>query len=337
VYDGAVDSLTARAEALRAAGRYEEAVGFAEQALALDPENFTAHAQRASALHMADRDLEALVAAEKCCEMQPENGSTHRVRASILSHLAKHREAVEAANLAVSIDPDVPMAQFVLAKVLVGAGRDQEALGHIAVAKTLDPEFANPHELEGNIYLEQENFAAAESAFRAALELDPEMAVAKYNLAIVLRRTGRADQAVALTRTLIVDDPSDLSNVQAMINAGNEYVRGGPLNKAMVWCLRLSFLRLPLIPAMILAPFAYIERKRRKASLPAGSWEAIQAAKQSRPILEAKRVDRNKSLKNVAIIITLMVLVVGGLLLLLELLGSSPQSSPITLASHYFK
>jgi tetratricopeptide (TPR) repeat protein len=321
VYNGAVETLTARAQALRVAGRYTEAVEFAEQALALDPECFDAHAQRASALHMVDRDHDALVAAEKCCAMQPENESTHRVRASILSALSKHGEAVKAASLAVEIQPDVPMSQYVLAKVLVSAGRDQDALQHIAFAKQLDPEFALPHELEGNIYLEQKKFKNAEGAYLAALELDPELAVAKYNLAIVLRQTDRADEAVALTRTLIVDNPNDLTNVQAMINAGNEHVRGGPINKAMMWCLRLSFLRVPLIPAMILAPFAYLERNRRKAELPSGTWDAIQAAKRSGPILEAKRIERNNSLKNVAIIIALIVFVVGGLLLLLKLLG----------------
>jgi tetratricopeptide (TPR) repeat protein len=281
-----VGLLAQRAEVLWIAGRYEESVDFAEQALALDPENFDAHFVRANALQLSDRLSEALAAAETCCRISSDTAAAHRVRSSILGGLGRTGEAVESANRAVLIDPSNPASLCMQANALMAAKRWNDAHTAIRQAKDLDPELPMIYEAEGNIFLEQEKYVLAESAYRNALSLDPDAANVKFNLALVLCKTNRADDAVALTRALIIEDPKDRSNVRALIRHGDAYVRGGRANRWFARC-RQPGVGWFIIPFLL--PFAWFERRRRRELLPAGTWAAITMARKSSDFAKVKR------------------------------------------------
>jgi tetratricopeptide (TPR) repeat protein len=307
-----LEVLIARSEALRLSGRYPDAVVAAEEALRVSPDDYDAHAQYAAALFAADRDQEAHIAILRCCAMDPTSSWANRVRASILRSLGRHRDSIEAARLAVALDPLDPTVHITLADSLVASEKLDESLAAAQEAIRLDPELARGHETLGNTYLAMGKDADAERAFLAALERDPERSVSKFNLSIAMRNLGRSNEALPIVRSLILEDPTDIANVQAMIDAGNRHVRSGPFNRALIWMLRLAFLRVTLALALIIAPFAWLERRAKKAQLAPGTWEAIQAAKKSKPIVEAKRKGRKDTYKLAGIV---LLFVIGVLLL----------------------
>jgi tetratricopeptide (TPR) repeat protein len=308
--NSSVDALVARSTALRTAGRFDDALTIARQAVAQDPQDYEAMGELAAVLHMLDLDQEALTAISRCCGMRPDDEWAHRLRSGILRCLQRHGEAVQAAQLAVSIDVNEPLSHISLSQALVSADRQKEAVVSAAEAVRLAPEMGAAHEMLGNAFLANNKYDSAELAFRKALELEPERSVAKFNLGITLRNLNRADEAIPLARALIVDDPSDVTNVQAMIAAGHEYVRRGPVNRAMLLCLRLAAFRIPVVFAAILFPFAMIERSVRRRKLAPGTWEAIKAAKKSRSVKEAKRQERAPILKAFAIIAAMILFVI---------------------------
>jgi tetratricopeptide (TPR) repeat protein len=310
-----LDLLLSKSEALRMSGRYPEAVAAAEEALRLSPDDFDAHSQHAMALHMCDREEEAHVAILRCCSMNPTSGWANNMRASILRSLGRHRESVEAAQLAIALSPNDPSPHCTLAQSFIGLDKGTEALVAAKAAISLDPDLALAHETLGNVYLAMDKNADAERAFLAALERDPERSVSKFNLSVAMRKLGRSDEAIPIVRSLILDDPNDVTNVQAMIDAGKSHVWGGSINRVMLLMLRLAFLRITLVVALLLAPFAWLERRARKAQLAPGTWEAIQAAKKSKPILAAKREGRKDTYKTAGIVL----LFVFGVLLLAAL------------------
>ena len=305
--DSPIAGLIARSEALRTTGRFDDALLAVGQALAIDPNDFDALSERATVLHYADRESEALETIEKCCAMRPDSEWAHRLRSAVLRTLGRHREAVEAAELAVSIDPNDPFSHSCLAQALVSAGRPKQARQPAAEAVRLSPEMALVHDTQGRVHLANKNFDLAEAALRKALELDPEGRTAKFNLGLALRQQHRADEAIPLARALVLDDPSDVGNVQAMIKSGHEYVRRGPINRAMFGFLRYAFLRVPIVFAALLFPFAMVERGVRRRKLPPGTWEAIQAAKKSPIVKAANRASRPANWLQIRVIVGLLI------------------------------
>lgn len=293
--ESSADALLARSIALRSAGRYDDALEVARTAVAADPNDFDALGELATVLHLVDRETDALDAIERCCAMEPNNEWAHRLRSAVLRHLGRNREAVEAARIAVDIDPNDPISHSHLAYALIGADQAKQALAPSAEAVRLGPEMGLTHETQGYVFLMNGKYDLAEGSLRKALELEPERTVAKYNLGLVLRHLHRADEAIPLARSLILENPGDISNVHAMVQAGHDHVRRGPINRAMFWFLRIAFLRFPLVMVALLLPFALLERQLRRRSLPPGTWEAIKTAKKTpqlkAAIRESQRVD----------------------------------------------
>jgi tetratricopeptide (TPR) repeat protein len=134
------------------------------------------------------------------------------------------------------------------------------------------------------------DYAQAERAYRNALSLEPERSIAKFNLGIAMRNQGRAAEAIPLARSLIAEDPSDLTNMQALIDSGKEWVRGGPINRLMRHCFLLAFLRLPLVLAVLLMPIAWVERRARR--------DRCQKGPGRRSNVPSRRRESNESAKN---------------------------------------
>ncbi len=306
--DSPIAGLIARSEALRTTGRFDDALIAVGQALAIDPNDFDALSERATVLHFADREAEALETIEKCCAIRPDNEWAHRLRSAVLRTLGRHREAVAAAELAVSIDPTDPYSHSCLAQALVSAGRPKQARQPAEEAVRLGPDMGLTHETRGFVLMATSEYEQAETSLRKALEFEPERTVAKYNLGLVLRELHRADEAIPLARALIISDPTDVTNVQAMIKSGHEYVRRGPINRFMFRCLRWAFLRVPLVIAALVFPFAMVERVVRRRKLPPGTWEAIQAAKKSPSVKAANRASRPANWLQIRVIVGLIII-----------------------------
>ena len=74
-------------------------------------------------------------------------------------------------------------------------------------------------------------YASPESLWRATLAVNPDSWMAENNLAIVLQRTGRMDEAMAHLQRALTIDPD---NIETRNNLGNAFLRMGRVDEAFV-------------------------------------------------------------------------------------------------------
>jgi putative PEP-CTERM system TPR-repeat lipoprotein len=90
-------------------------------------------------------------------------------------------------------------------------------------ASLVERDTKNPiyHTLLGEVRAAQQDYPAAESAFRAALAINPDLPVAKRDLAQVYTATGRSEEARTLYNDLLVKTPNDAA---ALLGLADTYI-----------------------------------------------------------------------------------------------------------------
>jgi superkiller protein 3 len=135
--------------------------------------------------------------------------------------------AGDAYRRALSERPVFPKAANNLILTLVKAGKGREALERARALVAAAPDDPNGHFTLGLAQADQDVAEAIES-FRRALELAPRHALARYNLALVLKRADRAEEAVAeLTRAIAIEP-----RAEAHYTLGVIYWQRGDLDRA---------------------------------------------------------------------------------------------------------
>jgi tetratricopeptide (TPR) repeat protein len=110
---------------------------------------------------------------------------------------------------------------------LVKAGKGDEAVARAAALVAVAPADPDRHFTLGLAQSEQD-VAGAIASFRRVLALDPRHALARYNLALVLRRADRLDEALQeLDRTIAIDPRPDAYYLRGVI-----YWHQGDLDRA---------------------------------------------------------------------------------------------------------
>jgi predicted Zn-dependent protease len=77
------------------------------------------------------------------------------------------------------------------------------------------------HTLLGVVRAAQQDYSAAESAFRAALEINPDLTATIRGLAQVYMATGRTDEAKTLYTDLLAKNPNEVS---ALLGLTDTYI-----------------------------------------------------------------------------------------------------------------
>ena len=171
------------AEALRAQGRYAEAVADYRAALDIDADFAPAHAGLGIALFQSERYEEAIEALEQALTLQPDlpiAGSSLHVFLGRTAQALGRPEAAEHFARAVRNDP-----------------RDREALDHLAMAR-----------------FGQQRYEEALSLYRIMAEVDPDNALTHSNLGATLYHLGRLTEALAsIERALALDPDLDIARV----------------------------------------------------------------------------------------------------------------------------
>lgn len=185
-----------RGAALGRLGRFAEALEAFDAALRIDPTSAGAHFNRAIVLEKLDR-ADAAVAAYRSLAA---GVTSYAPRAALnLGTILVRRGDRDGARAAyercVELDPDSASGRHNLGALLVELGEDAAARPHLERAATLRPSDPRPHALLGQIADDAGDVEAAERHLRDALLRDPRFQTARYRLAQLLRRTGRADAA----------------------------------------------------------------------------------------------------------------------------------------------
>lgn len=117
----------------------------------------------------------------------------------VLHSLGRNAEAVTALEQALTLQPNTGAALFALASALHAAGRLPEAEARYRQTVALQPSAAGHNNL-GNVLKDAERNDEAAGEYRRALALDPGHLRARINLGIVLQDEGALREAVARAR-----------------------------------------------------------------------------------------------------------------------------------------
>ncbi len=146
-------------------------------------------------------------------------------RAVLLAEVGRLQDAIQATERAAQLDPKYVLAHANLVSLYGRAGNFQKAEEHYRAVLALNPDqFPKAHYDYGVLLMSKEQFPAAETAFRRALQIDPSYAQARNNLGYVLERQGRQAEAVAEYRKSIEGLPGFR---QAHFNLGRILVNQG--------------------------------------------------------------------------------------------------------------
>lgn len=167
---------------------------------------------------------------ERFLNDNPGSIRAHELLAATLSAIGRTDEAIETFQRLIKAAPDRPQSHYELGIALLGQGKQTEAAQEFEAALTLAPGYADPmtqlvltdltsersgsalarvneqlrrvpqsaplYDLLGLIYAARNQQDSAETAYRRAVELDPNLADARLRLAELYEASGRPEMAL---------------------------------------------------------------------------------------------------------------------------------------------
>lgn len=199
-----------------ATGREQDADARAKQAYA-----------RAIELEAAGNHAGSLALLWEAAGLAPQDADVQNALGEALERIGALDAAIDAYRAALSARPDFRKASNNLILVLVKAGRGQEAVQRARALVTAAPDDPDRLFTLGLAQSEQ-NIADAIATFRRVLEIAPRHALARYNLALVLRRADRLPEAIEeLERALAIEPRAEVHYTLGII-----YWHQGQLERA---------------------------------------------------------------------------------------------------------
>ena len=147
-------------------------------------------------LYLAGQPAAALEWAERAVEEEPRNADAHWMRANALFELERPEEASQVLWDAVELTPD--NGRYYMQLAWFGYQEREYAKTRELVEQALEhaPEDAWVHYTAGRIYDHHLRHRLAHAHYARALELDPDVAGARNNLAEILQTRGRLSSGV---------------------------------------------------------------------------------------------------------------------------------------------
>ncbi|HEV8198646.1 MAG TPA: tetratricopeptide repeat protein [Candidatus Polarisedimenticolia bacterium] len=195
-----------RARAALQLRRYRDAAREAALAMAANPANPDAHALLAQACLGLDRHVDARKAAEAGLAIDPESEWLHRLRSISLRLCGQPKGALAAADEAVRLAPWNASAHHVRADALRVLGRTDDAHASIRRALELDPRNPETLRVMGDFSLESDP-KTAELYYRDSLKLDPRDADTLNNLGVALNKQKRRHEAAIAFKSALLLNP----------------------------------------------------------------------------------------------------------------------------------
>lgn len=160
-------------------------------------------------------------------------------------------------------DPSRYEVRLKLADLYNRMNRPQEAAAQIQKFLAVKEQTPEAYDLLGRSHLLTRNLSEAESAFRAALALDPSLATARLNLAECLLRSERDEEARHHLEHILSEDGNHLEACRMM--ARLETI-GGNTDAALVWYGRIMALAPGDTEAAYRAGLMHLDKKETDES-----------------------------------------------------------------------
>jgi len=211
-------------------GRLDEAVGALSESARLKPEVALTHFHLGNALADLSHHEAAVAAYRTAIARDPGFAEAHNNLGNALSDLERFDEAVAAFEAAIACKSDFALAYNNLGNAERNRGHREAAFTAYTTAILLGPDLAEPYHNLGNMLRKTGRHEEAVTAFRAAIERKPDYAQAYGGLGASLRALWRFDEAIAAYRAA-----AELSPTMAMprITLALMLVRSGRVSEAL--------------------------------------------------------------------------------------------------------
>ncbi len=206
-----------RAQALRDAGRLEEAARRLEELSRRDPENPAVHLALAS-VHFHLKDAAAAIAAgRRALELDPDSATAVLDLAFAYQAAGRIGEATSGFQRVLELDPDNIKALVNLGEIHSARGDLPKAFDYYQRAATVAPRLPLVQVNRGNIALQLNRFDIAEEALRGVLALGEEHPGLHFNLAVIAEQRGLLATASREYRAEVAAHPQAF---KAWVNLG---------------------------------------------------------------------------------------------------------------------
>jgi predicted O-linked N-acetylglucosamine transferase (SPINDLY family) len=192
--------------AYRRLGRLEDAAREYEAGALLRPESAEIHSNLATTLLDLGRAEEAVAQYRLAAGQAPDNPDVWYNLANALAATGPPDETEQCYRTAIALKPGFAAALANYGRWLMIRGRFAEAEIHLAESLTMAPVQAGTWNNLG-IVSHELGRVEAEPCFRNAIEIEPGLADAHYNLGCLLSEHGRTDEAIACHRAALAVEP----------------------------------------------------------------------------------------------------------------------------------
>ena len=194
---------------LKDLGRLEDAEGSYKEAIALSPTFAEAHINLGATLQEMGRLEEAEASLRQAIALTPDYAEAHSNLGVTLQEMGRLEEAEASLRQAIALTPDYAEAHSNLGATLQEMGRLEEAEASLRQAIALTPDCADAHNNLGITLQEVERLAEAEISYQQAITLRPDFAEAHGNLGELLKSLGRFSEAEASFHRAMALNPED--------------------------------------------------------------------------------------------------------------------------------
>ena len=203
---------------LKNLNRPGDALASYERALAIEPGFAEAHYNRGVALQELQRFGEALASYERALKIKPGYAEAHANRGNALKYLQRYEEALTSYERALAIKPADAATHYNRGVALQELKRHDEALASYDRALIIKPDHAEAHNNRGITLQKLRRLDEALASYDRALQFRPDYADAHYNRGIALQELQRVDDALQSYELALKLDPA---YAEAYSNRGN--------------------------------------------------------------------------------------------------------------------
>ena len=221
-------------------GQPAAAADLIAKAIALHGGEASFHFHLALALKALGKFDEAVAHYRRALVLKPNDADTYNNLGNVQAEAGRFDEATASYRQALALAPDNAKALNNLGSTLLELGHADEAETNYRKAIALEPDYADAHNNLGNIFRDKGDLDQAMACYRKTLALTPHHLAALNNLGITLWNMGQRDEAMASYRRTLALDPD---HVEALGNLAIALWESGALDDAEAAYRRIHALR----------------------------------------------------------------------------------------------
>lgn len=198
-----VDALTNIGVAFHNQGDFEQALRYLGRAEKLEPANVLVLYDRGNSLYALGKFEQATDTLRYALTLDLYNYNVQRLLGMALEALGKDEEAIEVYKTILAQDPNNALIHGELSRLLQQIQKYEEAAAHGLLSVEMGEQQDSPSLLEsaywnlGWIYYRMDDLARSEAYSKKAVQTNPKLFPARFNLALVLALQGRTGDAMA--------------------------------------------------------------------------------------------------------------------------------------------